>query len=59
VVLAKHTTENKDVQYSVDGTNWTTAFNTGTFTQGIQVYGVYFVARYIRIVSVNDLFGSY
>jgi hypothetical protein len=45
---------NKDVQYSIDGTNWTTVFNTGTFTQPIQTYDVDINARYIRIVCVGD-----
>ena len=43
--------ENKNVQYSSDGLTWTTAFNTGTFTQGIQFYPVSFSARYIQIVN--------
>jgi hypothetical protein len=44
-------TENKIVQYSSDNTNWTQAFNTGTFTQEIQTFKFNFSARYIRIIS--------
>lgn len=44
-------TENLDVMYSADGTTWTFAFNTGTFTQGIQTYSVDFSARFIRLMS--------
>lgn len=47
----KSYTENKIVQYSSDNTNWTQAFNTGTFTQGIQTFKFNFSARYIRIIS--------
>jgi hypothetical protein len=46
-------TENRDIQYSTDNVNWTTAFNTGTFTQGIKTFTVSFSARYIRIFSNN------
>jgi hypothetical protein len=45
--------ENRDIQYSTDNVNWTTAFNTGTFTQGIKTFTVSFSARYIRIFSNN------
>lgn len=44
-------TENCDVQYSTNGSSWTTAFNTGTFSQPIQSYSVDFEARYVRIVN--------
>ncbi len=44
-------TNNKIVQYSSDNTNWVQAFNTGTFTQGIQTFKFNFSARYIRIIS--------
>lgn len=44
-------TENRNVQYSSDNTNWTVAFNTGTFSQGIKTFSYSFSARYIRIVS--------
>lgn len=47
----KSYTENKIVQYSNDNSNWTQAFNTGTFTQGIKTYNFSFSARYIRITS--------
>ena len=47
-------TENRDIQYSIDGTTWTTVFNTGVFTQPIQTYDVNINARYIRIVAVED-----
>jgi hypothetical protein len=45
----KSYTENKIIQYSTDNINWTTAFNTGTFNQGIKTFTVNFSARYIRI----------
>lgn len=44
-------TENKFVEYSSDNTNWTQAFNTGTFSEGIKTFRLNFTARYIRIVS--------
>lgn len=48
----KSYTENRNVQYSTDGTSWTTAFNTGTFaTNGIYTFSVSFTARYIRIAT--------
>lgn len=45
----KSWTENRNVQYSSDNTNWTVAFNTGTFTQGLKTFNQSFSARYIRI----------
>lgn len=50
----KSYTENKDVEYSVDGITWTLLFNTGLFTTGIQTYNVDVIAKYIRIVSINE-----
>jgi hypothetical protein len=48
----KSYTENKNVQYSTDNTNWTTAFNTGSFaSNGIYTFAVSFTARYIRIFN--------
>jgi alpha-tubulin suppressor-like RCC1 family protein len=44
-------TENKNVEYSLNGTTWTVGFNTGTLSQGLTVFPVNFTARYIRIVS--------
>jgi hypothetical protein len=50
----KSYTENKNVEYSVDGTSWTVAFNTGTFAvNGIYNFSVSFVAQYVRIVAVS------
>jgi hypothetical protein len=47
---SKFYTENRNVRYSIDGTTWTTAFNTGTFAvNGIYTFNVDFEARYIRI----------
>jgi hypothetical protein len=47
---SKFYTENADVQHSNDATNWTTAFNTGTFaSDGIYEFTTGFSARYIRI----------
>lgn len=51
----KSWTENRNVQYSNDNTNWTQAFNTGTFTQGIKTFSVNFSARYIRFASTGYL----
>ena len=51
---SKAYTEDRNVQYSIDGTTWTTVFNTGVFTQPIQTYDVNINARYIRIVAVED-----
>lgn len=52
----KSYTENRNVQYSVDGASWTTAFNTGTFaSNGIYRFGVSFAARYIRFASSGYL----
>lgn len=48
-------TENLDVQGSLDGVNWETLFNTGTFEKPIQTYHVRARVRYLRIVSVDDL----
>jgi hypothetical protein len=47
-------TENRDVEISDDGSTWTTLFNTGTFTQGIQTYEEPGTARYVRITAVDD-----
>jgi hypothetical protein len=48
-------TENLDVEYSLNGTSWTTAFNTGTFAvNGIYTFSVDFSARYIRIVVADE-----
>ena len=45
-------TENRNVQYSTNGSDWSTAFNTGTFgSQGIKTHVTSFSARYIRIVN--------
>lgn len=43
--------ENKPVQYSIDGGPWFDLFNTGSFSQGIQTYPTNQLARYIRISS--------
>jgi len=48
-------TEECDVQASLDGFNWETLFNTGTFESPIQIYPVRIRARYVRIVSQGDL----
>ena len=48
-------TENKDVEYSLDGITWSLLFNTGLFTQGIQEYLVDITTRYIRITSSSWL----
>ena len=57
----KSYTENRDVQYSTDDTNWTTAFNTGSFaSNGIYTFAVNFIARYIRILnSTTSQLGVY
>lgn len=47
-------TENRNVEYSTNSSDWSLAFNTGTFDQGIQTYGASFSARYIRIVNSGD-----
>jgi len=49
----KEYTENKNVEYSTDGINYTFLFNTGTFEQPIQTYNVNVKARYIRIVDTT------
>jgi len=42
----------RDVQYSTDGTTWTTSFNTGALSaDGIYTFNVNFIARYIRILG--------
>ena len=46
--------ENRDVEYSLDGTAWNFLFNTGTFNQGIQEYSVSVDARYIRITATGS-----
>lgn len=51
---SKTYTENCDVQYSSNGSTWTTAFNTGSFgANGIYTFTVSFTARYIRIANFN------
>ena len=51
----KSYTENRNVQYSTDGTTWTTAFSTGTFaSNGIYTFTTSFTARYIRIASPSS-----
>jgi hypothetical protein len=45
----KEYAEDLDVSYSVDGIDFEFAFNTGTFTEGIQSYPVDFSARFILI----------
>lgn len=47
-------TENRNVQGSIDGSTWTTLFNTGTFNNPIQEYSVNAAARYVRIISGNN-----
>jgi hypothetical protein len=50
----KSYTENKDIQYSVDNSSWTTVTNTGTFaTNGIYTFTVDITARYIRIANIG------
>jgi hypothetical protein len=49
----KNYTANKNIQYSTDNINWTQAFNTGAFNQGIQTYPVNFSTRYIRIYATG------
>jgi len=49
----KEYTENKNVEYSTDGINYTFLFNTGTFEQPIQTYNVNIKTRYIRIVDAT------
>lgn len=48
----KSYTENANVQFSLDNTNWTTLFNTGGFpSNGIYTFGNYGApARYLRII---------
>lgn len=46
----KSYTENRDMQYSLDGSTWTTFTNTGTFSTPLKTFSVLFDARYIRIV---------
>jgi hypothetical protein len=49
---SKSYTQGKIVSYSIDDSNWITAFNTGTFaTDGIYTFDAGFNARYIRIES--------
>jgi len=47
----KNYTEYRNVEYSLDGKNWTFLFETTEFTQPIQVYQVNIKARYIRIIN--------
>lgn len=52
---SKSYTENRDIQYSTNGTTWTVGGNTGTFAaEGVYELAVNFSARYIRIVAEND-----
>ena len=52
---SKFYTENKSVEHSLDGTNWTFAFDTGLFsTEGIYTFSVNFIAQFIRIVDNGD-----
>lgn len=54
----KSNTENLDIQYSLDDTNWTVGGNTGTFpAEGIYELSVSFNARYIRLVQENNYLG--
>jgi hypothetical protein len=51
----KSYTENRNLQYSLDSTTWTTATSTGTFaSNGIYTFSVNFKARYIRIVTTSS-----
>jgi hypothetical protein len=53
----KSYTENRNVQYSSDGSIWTTAFNTGTFAaNGIYTFNTSFTARYVRIATATTNF---
>jgi hypothetical protein len=49
----KEYTENRDVEYSIDGVNYTFLFNTGTFEEAIQTYNVNVRTRYIRMVGTD------
>jgi hypothetical protein len=50
----KSYTENRNLEYSLDGTTWTTATSTGTFaSNGIYTFSVDFAARYIRIATTS------
>lgn len=53
-IWGKEYTENKNVEYSIDGISWMYLFNTGMFTQGIQTYNVNVNARYLRIISEEE-----
>ncbi len=55
--FGKKHTENRNVEYSTDNNSWSTAFNTGLFSQGIQTYNTSITARYIRIKMNTS--GSY
>lgn len=46
-------TQNKDVEYSLDGSTWTVLFNTGTFSVGIKEFDVNVRTRYLRIVGTK------
>lgn len=51
----KSYTENRNLQYSVDGVSWTTFANTGTLeTEDIYVISAFITARYIRISIANE-----
>jgi hypothetical protein len=52
---SKFYTENCIVEHSLDGSSWTTAFNTGSFAaEGIYSFSVNFTARYVRIRNPNS-----
>ena len=54
----KGNTENCDIQYSLNGTTWTTYGTTGTFAaEGIYQLPVDFLARYVRIALLGDYLG--
>jgi hypothetical protein len=43
--------ENLPIEYSPDGSSWTAAGNTGTFSAGIKTISVSFNARYVRVTG--------
>jgi hypothetical protein len=51
----KSYTENRNIQFSLDNTTWTTAFSTGTFaSNGIYTFSASFTARYVRIATTSN-----
>lgn len=52
-------TKNCDVEVSDDNATWSSLFNTGTFSSGIQTYSVTASGRYIRIKNTNSSFSGY